>query len=72
MDRASRYIEEGVIAGVTLLKCPECQGSGEEECCGGHMCPGTTKCSRCGGKGAVLNDEDKTLAKRTAFILNFK
>lgn len=57
---------------LNLLICPKCNGTGEQECCGGHMCPGTTKCYRCDGKGKILSEKDRRLKEQFEELLKYK
>lgn len=44
-----------------LVKCKKCNGTGEVDCCNGHMCPGFRECFDCNGKGKQLSKKDKKL-----------
>lgn len=55
-----------------LETCPSCNGSGEQECCDGHMCPGTRACRRCDGRGEVLSKEDAELKKNIKKLMEYR
>lgn len=55
-----------------LIECPECKGSKEQECCNGHMCPGTKSCSSCSGMGKVLTERARQLQEKLKVLLNYK
>ncbi len=55
-----------------LETCRECEGTGKVDCCNGHMCPGTTKCYTCGGKGKVLSKKDRELKAQLEKLMEYK
>lgn len=55
-----------------LIKCKECNGTGEVYCCGGHMCPGTKTCYACDGKGQQLSKADKKLKEKLSKLMEYK
>jgi len=57
---------------VKLEQCPECEGDGVVDCCGGHMCPGTRECWTCDGKGKVLSKEDRKRKEELKKLLEYK
>lgn len=57
---------------MTLEECKRCKGTGEEYCCGGHMCPGTKECGGCNGKGKVLSEEDRKRKEELIKLLEYK
>jgi hypothetical protein len=64
------YLDENYQ--VTLVTCDKCGGTGEVECCNGHMCPGTTKCHVCDGKGKRLSDGDRKLKKALEKLMEYR
>ena len=57
---------------VKFEKCKNCNGTGREECCGDHMCPGDKQCFDCNGEGIVLSDADKARKKTLETLLKYR
>lgn len=57
---------------MTLVKCKTCNGTGEVECCGGHMCPGTKQCPDCDGKGKHLSEKDRKQKQKLMKLMEYK
>lgn len=55
-----------------LIKCKKCNGSGEVDCCNGHMCPGTKTCFDCEGKGKVLSRQDRKKKELLLKLMEYK
>lgn len=55
-----------------LIKCKECEGSGEVDCCHGHMCPGTKRCPSCKGKKKVLSEKDRKIKLKLQKLMEYE